>query len=400
MTIADTTDLIEDPYPFFAERRREGDICEGTVMDLARLPESARNRHCYMAVSYDAVSAVLRNGRGFDSRNYDATIGTLMGPTILAMAGDRHRAHRDLVAAAFTSRSLAVWEPTIVRPICTRLLDEVAAAGRADLVRDFTFEFPTRVIARLLGLPEQDMPLFRARAIELLTYNVDYARGMKAAAALGDYFREQIGRRRAAPTADIIGDLVTAEVDGERLSDEAICSFLRLLLLAGLETTYRSSGNLLFHLLRHPDQFELLRRDRGLIPAAVEEGLRYETPLTSIQRHATADVEVLGVRIPAGSVIDVCLGSANRDERRWEHAAEFDITRKRLPHIAFASGAHTCLGLNLARMESRVAIECLLDRLTNLTLVPDRDTRPHGHPFRSPRTLPVTFDVDPLSAPR
>ncbi|WP_280275078.1 cytochrome P450 [Nocardia wallacei] len=395
MTIADTADLGHDPYPFFAALRRAGDICEGTVMDLSRLPESARNRHCYMAVSYEAVSAVLRDSRGFNSRNYDATIGTLMGPTILAMEGDRHRAHRDLVAAAFKSRSLAAWEPAIVRPICTQLLDEVAATGHADLVRDFTFEFPTRVIARLLGLPEEDMSFFRARAIELLTYNVDYARGMKAAAALGDYFLEQIGRRRSAPTADIIGDLVTAEVDGERLSDDAICSFLRLLLLAGLETTYRSSGNLLFHLLRHPDQFDLLRRDRDLIPAAIEEGLRYETPLTSIQRHATTDVEVLGVRIPAGAVIDVCLASANRDERRWERAEEFDIMRKRLPHISFASGAHTCLGLNLARMETRVAMECLLDRLPNLTLVPDQDTRPHGHPFRSPRTLPVTFDSDP-----
>ncbi|WP_024805746.1 cytochrome P450 [Nocardia sp. BMG51109] len=385
-------ELIDDPYPYFAEKRRTGGLCEGTVMDHSRLPESSRTMNSYLAVSYEAVTAVLRDGTAFNSKNYDATIGPLMGPTILAMEGAKHRAHRGLVAAAFKSQSLEVWEPAIVRPICNALIDEFAGAGRADLVREFTVEFPTRVITRLLGLPEEDLSFFRARAVELLTFNADYARGAKASAALQDYFLDQIERRRTAPTPDIIGDLVAAEIDGERLSDEAIYSFLRLLLLAGLETTYRSSGNLLFHLLTRPGQFEMVRRDRALIPAAVEEGLRFETPLTTIRRHATTDADVAGTRIPAGSVVDVCLGGANRDEHRWERADEFDITRKRLPHISFAAGPHTCLGLQLARMETRVALECLLDRLTNITLLPSPDTRIQGHPFRSPVALPVTFE--------
>ena len=191
---------------------------------------------------------------------YDTTIGLFIGPTILAMEGKKHWEHRNLVSAAFKSKSLARWEPEIVRPVVNALIDEFIDAGEADLVRDFTFEFPTRVISKLLGLPEEDLPWFRKRAVELISYTVKYKRAFEASAALKDYFLEQIELRRSKPTEDIIGDLVTAEIDGEKLSDEAIYSFLRLLLPAGLETTYRSSGNLLYLLLTHPEQFRACRR--------------------------------------------------------------------------------------------------------------------------------------------
>jgi cytochrome P450 len=160
-----------------------------------------------------------------------------------------------------------------------------------------------------------------------------------------------------------------------------------------LETTYRSSGNLLHLLLAHPEQFAALQADRELLAPAIEEGLRYETPLTTVQRFTTEDTEVEGVKIPARSVIGVCIGSANRDERRWERSEEFDIFRKHMPHISFAAGEHTCLGLHLARLETRVAVECLLNRLTNVTLLTDDDPHIHGQPFRSPNALPVTFDA-------
>jgi cytochrome P450 len=127
------------------------------------------------------------------------------------------------------------------------------------------------------------------------------------------------------------------------------------------------------------------------VPAAIEEALRYETPLTTVQRYAAEDTELEDVRIPAGSVIDVCIGSANRDENRWERAEEFDIFRKRVPHISFAAGEHTCMGLHLARMETRVALECLLDRLTDIELSTDDNPHIFGQPFRSPTALPVTF---------
>lgn len=386
-------DLLRDPYVVFAQKRKEGGAFRGSVMDWSNTPEEFKPAHMYAAVSFDAVNRVFRDGRVFNSHIYDSTIGLFIGPTILAMEGKPHWQHRNLVSAAFKSKSLARWEPEIVRPVVNELVDEFIDAGTADLVTDFTMEFPTRVISKLLGLPEADLPWFRQRAVELISYAVKYRRAFEASAALKDYFLQQIEQRRSNPTEDIIGDLVAAEIDGEKLTDEAIYSFLRLLLPAGLETTYRSSGNLLYLLLTHREQFQAIRDDPALIGDAIEEGLRYETPLTTVQRYATEDTELEGVEVPAGAVIDVCIGSANRDEHRWDRAEEFDIFRKHLPHISFAAGEHTCMGLHLARMETRVALECLLTRLTDIELVTDDDPHIYGQPFRSPTALPVKFSA-------
>jgi cytochrome P450 len=386
-------DFIRDPYPYFAQRRSGAGVFHGTVVDYSKTPESLRPRNSFAAVSFDAVNKAFRDGRVFSSTYYDNTIGLFIGPSILAMEGRKHREHRNLVSAAFRSKALARWEPSVVRPICDALIDEFIDAGQADLVRDFTFEFPTRVIATLLGLPADDLPEFRRRAVQLINYTVKYERAFEASAALKDYFLELIEQRRAKPSEDIIGDLVSAELDGEKLSDEAIYSFLRLLLPAGLETTYRSSGNLLFLLLTHLEQFAAVQADHKMIQPAIEEGLRFETPLTTVQRFTIEDTELEGVDIPARSAVDLCIGSANRDQRRWERSEEFDIFREQTPHISFAAGEHTCLGLHLARMETRVAIECLLSRVTNVKLVTEDDPHIYGQPFRSPTALPVTFDA-------
>jgi cytochrome P450 len=391
VNVGEPFDILRDPYPMFAQRRRESGVFRGSVMDWSKTPASMMPEDLYAAVSFDAVNHIFRDGRVFDSHIYDNTIGLFIGPSILAMEGQKHRQHRNLVSAAFKSKSLAQWEPMIVRPVVNTLIDEFIAAGEADLIRDFTFEFPTRVISKLLGLPEEDLSWFRKRAVELISYHVKYKRAFEASAELKDYFLQQIELRRSSPTEDIIGDLVTAEIDGEKLNDEAIYSFLRLLLPAGLETTYRSSGNLLYLLLTHPDQFAAVRRDRELVAPAIEEGLRFETPLTTVQRSVTETTVLEGVELNAGSVIDVCIGSANRDEARWENSESFDIFRKRIPHLSFAAGEHTCMGLHLARMETRVALECMLDRLNDIQLVTDDNPHIWGQPFRSPPALPVTF---------
>src|ERR1700756_628696 len=213
-----------DPYPFFAERRRQVGVFGGPLPDYSALPDSMRPKHVFSALSFNAVNTVLRDGRLFNSSGYDTSIGLFTGRTILAMEGKEHREHRNLVSAAFKTKSLAHWEPEIVRPVCNALIDEFAATGETDLVRKFTFEFPTRVISRLLGLPEEALPMFRRRAIQLISYNVDYKQAFEASAALKEYFIEQIDKRRSKPTEDIIGDLVTAEIDAQKLSDEAIYS--------------------------------------------------------------------------------------------------------------------------------------------------------------------------------
>jgi len=340
---------------------------------------------------FESVFAAFRDDEVFGSEMYNNTIGLVFGPTILGMHGKQHHDHRSLIAKAFRQNALAQWEPEVIDPICDRLVDEFKDDGQADLVKAVTFEFPTRVTAALLGLPQEDLDLFRRLSFDLVSITEDIEAGLRASVELGAYFQELVDQRRRAMTDDIIGDLVAAEIDGEKLTDEAIISFLRLLLHAGLETTYRSSGNLLYHLLNHPDQLRELQEDRSLIPAAIEEGLRYETPLVSVPRNTTRDVEVRGVTIPEGAQVNLCIGSANRDEKRWADADKFDIHRPRRAHVSFAGGIHSCLGMHLARVETSAMLNSLFDRVTDLELVPDEDTKIVGMPFRSPTHLPVTF---------
>jgi cytochrome P450 len=208
-----------------------------------------------------------------------------------------------------------------------------------------------------------------------------------------EYMSVILAERRRAPREDLISELAQAELDGERLSDEEIFSFLRLLLPAGVETTYRATGNMLFSLLSNSDQLEAVRSDRELIPQAIEESLRLETPLLNITRLATKDAEVGGALIPAGSTVMLMLAAANRDEARYPDPDNYDVLRASpKPHISFGHGPHACLGTHLARLEMRVALNLLLDRLPNLRLDPEGDD-PHirGQVFRSPTSLPVLF---------
>jgi cytochrome P450 len=198
--------------------------------------------------------------------------------------------------------------------------------------------------------------------------------------------------RRRRPRNDLISILAQAEFGGEKLDDELIFAFCRLLAPAGAETTYRSSSNLLFGLLSRPEQLAALRADRALMRQAIEEGLRWECPLTGIMRTCSSDTEVCGVPVAAGTVVAVGLGAANHDERRWEDPEDFDLFRPQRQHIAFAAGPHTCLGMHLARMETRVVIDALLDRFPDLRLDPDAvDVHISGDSFRAPRALPVVF---------
>src|SRR6201996_9550299 len=387
------------PYPFFEYKRRTEPVYHGSLMDTDLLPPELKPDDEWVLFGYDGVFQAFRDDRIFTSAEYDKTIGLVMGHTILAMGGKEHHDHRSLVAKAFRATALERWEPSVIGPVCDQLIDEIKNDGKADLVKALTFEFPTRIISVLLGLPPEDLDLFRRLSLDLISIPTDIMAGLNAAAELHGYFLEQVEQRRRKPTSDIIGDLVAAEIDGEKLTDEAIIAFLRLLLPAGLETTYRSSGNLLYLLLTHPEQLAMVYRDRSLIPAAIEEGLRVETPLTMVMRTTTEDVEIGGKTLPANTQIDMCMGSANRDESRWTDPNTFDIRRPRQAHIAFAGGIHMCLGMHLARLETRVMLDSLFNRVSDLALVADDgsgdESRIVGLTFRSPNKLPVSFT--PLS---
>jgi cytochrome P450 len=384
-------DLVGDPYAYFAHMRKTAPVWRGTLMESDLMPDELKSDENWTLFDFESVFTAFREDQVFASEMYNATIGLVFGPTILGMHGKQHHDHRSLVSKAFRQSALAQWEPEVIDPICDQLVDEIKDDGHADLVKAVTFEFPTRVTAALLGLPQEDLEMFRRLSLDLISIMDDIEAGLNASIELGTYFQDQVDQRRRTMTNDVIGDLVAAEIDGEKLTDEAIISFLRLLLPAGLETTYRSSGNLLYLLLTHPDQLNAVRQDRDLIPAAIEEGIRYETPLVLVARNTTRDVEMHGLTIPAGAAITLCMGAANRDERRWTEPERFDIHRQRRAHISFAGGIHSCLGMHLARVETRAMLNSLFDRVSDLQLMPDADTKIVGMPFRSPATLPVTF---------
>jgi cytochrome P450 len=387
---------VRDPYPEWASMRRDAPIVSVDPrlmfgLDPAmELPEGMPQT--FMALSLDAVLRVLRDGKTFSSKGYEMVIGMVMGHTILEMDEPEHHAYRGLVQQAFTRKAMERWETELVAPIVNRYIDAFASRGSADLVRELTFPFPVHVIAGMLGLPEEDLPTFHRRAVELISVGFDWNVGVAGSQALGQYFAGILAQRREEPRGDVISVLAQAELDGQRLTDDEIFAFLKLLLPAGAETTYRSASNLLFGLFTNPTQLDAVRRDRTLLPQAIEEALRWEPPLPGIMRTAAVDTEVCGVEVPAGSVINVCVGAANRDEEYWDRPDEFDIFRTIHPHAAFASGPHMCLGMHLARMETTVAMNALLDRLPDLRLDPAADdVHITGGSFRAPRSLPVLF---------
>ena len=386
---------IRDPYPQLHELARRSPVHTGPIdlgegADLADPTKPAP----VTVFGFDEVVQVLRDHETYSSVVYADVMGTVMGRTILEMDEPEHRTIRSLVAGSFRSKMLERWEEELVAVVVNELVDAFIGRGRADLVREVTFNFPVQVIARILGLPRSDYPRFQRWALELTSVAANWERGMAASAALRDYFADVMADRRAAPGDDLISDLVRAEVEGEHLTDEEIYSFLRLLLPAGVETTYRASGSLLFALLSDRAQFDALYRDRSLYPQAFEEVVRWEPPVTVILRRAVRDTELAGVKIDAGADIALMIGAANRDERKYTDPDRYDMFRTQRQHVGFGFGVHVCLGMHLARMESRVAINALFDRLGPFTLDPAAEP-PHieGLAFRSPLSLPVVFQA-------
>src|SRR5438874_389370 len=318
---------VRDPYPEWASMREQSPVHEIDLREEYGLGEDTELElpRAYVVLSYDGVTQVLRDPESFSSAYYADTMGVVMGHSILEMDEPEHHHYRGLIQQAFTRKALDRWQDELVRPMVESIVSEIASRGHGDLVRELTFPFPVRVIAGMLGLPPEDLPQFHRWAVELISVGFDVEVGMAASQKLRDYFAAVLAPRRVEPRDDLISVLAHASLDGRVLDDEQIFAFLRLLLPAGAETTYRSSSNLLFGLLTHPDQLAALRWDRSP-----------------------------------------------------------------LPHVSFALGPHTCLGMHLARMETTVAMETILDRIPKLRLDPAADdVHIRGRAFRSPPSLPV-----------
>jgi len=347
----------------------------------------------YSVVGYKEVETVLRDGETFSSSINAEHIGQFMGDLILAMNGSEHRQYRNLVAKAFRASQLERWDETLVGPIIDSLLDQIAPLGRADLVASVTSVYPVQVICGIAGVPLRDAAQFSRWAEQINMGPLAPEAGMAASNAMVDYLRPLVEARRAEPNGDFLSDLVHEEIDGEQLTDSKIYGFLRLLLPAGAETTFRVMGNCLYALLTHPEALERVYADRALLPEVIEETLRWETSVTQVSRVATADTELAGCPITAGSPVAVITASANHDESRWEDAEEWKLGRPVQHHLAFGTGPHQCLGMHLARLELRVGLDRILDRLPDLRFDPElADTAViEGYAFRGPSALPVLF---------
>jgi len=381
---------VRDPYPELAQQRRDTPIQR---IDMSAMP-GEEGKPVFIVYRHEDIQTMLRDNETYSSNVVIQIFGDVLGHGVmLGMDEPIHGRLRSLVTKAFTQKALSRWEDQIVGRIGNELIDTFAADGKTDLVKTFTFPYPTRIIAALLGLPEEDFPQFQRWSISMLSFTVNPERGKAASQALVDYFKPILAARRAEPREDLISSLAAAEIDGHKLDDEDIYSFIRLLLPAGVETTYRSLGNLLFGLLTNQDQLDAVRADRSLLPQAIEEAVRWDAPLLNITRVATRDTELAGVPIPQGSSVMPMLGAANRQEDRYPDPDRFDIFRQAKVPISWGHGVHVCLGMHLARLEMRTAVNLLLDRLPNLRLDPDGDD-PHirGMVFRSPTSLPVLFD--------
>ncbi len=384
--MSETEWMTFQPYSMWADARASDLVIEfeGSGFDP---------RTSFHVSRYADAERVLRDWETFSSSINGDVIGQYMGDLILAMNGKEHRQYRNLVAHAFRASVLDRWDAQLVRPVIDGLLADIAPLGRADLVAAVTSQYPVQVICGIVGVPLEDHAQFARWAEEINMGPLHHERGMAASVGMRDYLEPLVADRRANPTGDLLSELVHAEVDCERLSDEKIYGFLRLLLPAGAETTFRVLGNALCALLTHPDDLARVVADPELIPEVIEETLRWETSVTMVSRIAAVDTEVAGCPIAAGSPVNVLTGSADRDVDRFDDADEWKLGRPQQHHLAFGTGPHQCLGMHLARLELRAGLEAILRRLPNLRLDPDASPPViQGYAFRGPDALPVIFD--------
>jgi cytochrome P450 len=394
--------LMRDPHPRLRELRDAAPVHAGSISGMFGMvgPDNylIPDERQLSVFDYELVDRLFRDPATFSSSYYVPSLRKIIGRTILEMDPPDHQRYRSLLQGAFTKKEMVRWERDFVRDIVATRLAQLAPLGRGDLAADFAFHYPITVTAVAAGLPVDDVPTFYEQAALLTNVAVSEERRLQASRDLGALVQRLVDERRDAPRDDLISILVHARLPGtdggppEQLTDDEIVAFLRLLVPAGAQTTYRTLTNLLYALLTHPEQLAALYADRSLIPRAVEEGLRWEPPLLSFGRNATVDTEIAGCPVAAGSTVNLCVAVANRDPRRWTDPDEFDLFRPPQTNLAFGQGNHICLGIHFARMELRVALEEILDTLPDLRLDPDAgDVSIEGLASRTAVRLPCVW---------
>ena len=375
---------LPDLHEVLRELRRTGRVAQVRFFGKPNL----------LLTRYDDVMAAYRDEETFPSpAAYDLIARPVMGKTIQCMTGEEHTVHRALVRTAFKPAVVAGYRKAIVEPHAHALIDRFAARGEADLVHDFTRHFSFGVIARILGIPAAEIDAFHRWVNGLFAYPSSPEAALAASAEFSAYVRPLLEKRRSDPRDDLLSALVAAEIDGERLGDEEILSFVRLLFPAGADTTYLAIGSMLCGVLGDAGIARELAASPGARAAAVEEALRWETPVALQPRMAPRATTWRDLRIPAGPIL-FGTTAANRDPDAFSDPDTFDVARPPARPIAsFGQGRHFCLGMQLARLEMEVALGALLERLPGLRLDPDRPWQIRGAVLRGPNRVPVRFEA-------
>ncbi|MDB6063034.1 MAG: hypothetical protein JWM78_3137 [Verrucomicrobiaceae bacterium] len=403
----------EDPYPLLRELRESKRIIPGDILARFGVPSQAdygnKGRQVFTTFRYDDCLAIMRDTQTYTSSLLMDGLGAFLEDAMLtALDGDAHKQLRTVLQGAFTPQNLKIWQNDMIRPVIrNEFLAPLIPRKQCDLVNDFALQFPVRVIYEIMGFPNDPVAIeqFAGWALRILAgpqpdpekAKISMAAAFQAAQDLYDHVRPIVAKRRAEGvaenSADLISHLLRADAQGANLDDHKITNIVRMLLPAAAETTTRSFSNMMVLLLDRPELLEQIRNDRSLVPKAINESLRYEPVSGFLARQASKDVEIDGVKIPAGAAISLANGAANRDEAVFVNGEEFDIFRQIKPNLSFGFGAHTCLGLIVAKMEIEAAFNAVLDDLPNLRYDPSKPkAKIVGVTMRGPQAVHVVFD--------
>jgi cytochrome P450 len=354
--------------------------------------------NCWHVFRYDDVSRVLIEHATFSSDGERMLPGANTAIfSIVLMDPPRHRQLRNLVTQAFTLRAVAQLAPRISK-ITNGLLDKVIATGEMDVIRDLASPMPIIVIAELLGVAAEKRESFKRWSDALIEQDdnkgeEEYLQtNIQKIEEMNQYFVQVLEQRRLQPQNDLISMLLAAKLDGQHLTKSEILGFCVLLLIAGNLTTINLIGNAFLCFDEHPDVMERLHNNPALMPSAVEEILRYRPPVKSIDRITTTETTIGGQRIDPNQFIKAWMGSANHDETQFPNPERFDIQREPNRHLAFGHGIHFCLGAPLARLEAKIALNTVLERMSEIRRIPSVPLEPINSPVMlGVKSLPITF---------
>lgn len=378
-------DPLDNLYDVIAELREAGHRV---------VPVNYIDGIAWLLLRYDDVDAAFADEANLPGAPaYQRHSEPAQGRTVQAMRGEEHRINRALVSAAFQPGKVRQLATSLLVPVANRLIDDFPASGSVDLVPAYTHAYPFSVISEMVGIPPEDRDNFMRLILLLFRYPWEPERALQARAEVTAYLQTVLDRRRQSPSDDLISLLAEAEVEGRKLTDEEIFSFIRLLYPAGAETTYLVMGAMMGEILADRVLYERLRDHPTERAAAVEEALRKHAPTALLPRYTEQDVTIGGVNIPADSWLLFGVGPSGHDPDVFEDPESFRLDRGANRHIAFGKGQHFCLGTHLAREELRISLSLLLDRLPGLRLAEGANPHPTGAVLRGVHSLPVEYDA-------